>query len=264
MFRSTDGGLTWTNLPGGMNLKPLAAHPSDQNRLYARGCDGPYVSDDGGANWTLQPDPSPENLWGIYLATAILPQGEDWQTVYVAGVSEGGGGAVIKSSDGGATWSQSTPLSPSLEIWWITDLEDDWQDPDLVHFLDPHSPWWTPDGGTTWLWTWTGLQDVVYDPGGPPGQTYGLYDLAIDPNDGDNLYLGTIRGLYAAPDGGLNWYKIAGYAWDDLRVEGLLLTGSRPGRLWLNTETGVYGYNLTALPPLPTLTPTATATTPLR
>lgn len=260
LYRSTNGGASWDALPGGVNLKPLAAHPTDRSRLYAAGCSGPYVSADGGESWVAQPDESPADAWGVYDPVLIAPAAPDWQVVYVAGVGEGGAGAVIKSSDGGATWQRATPLELGLELWWITDLELDWQDPEVVRFLDPHASWWTPDGGATWQWSQAGLHDVVFDPSGPITQTYGLYDVAIAPDDSDRLYLGTIRGLYLSRDGGSLWSKLAGNPWDDLPVRALLLMDSRPDYLWLATDGGVFGLDLRQVLPPPTLTPTATAT----
>ncbi len=260
LYRSTDGGASWDALPGGINLKPLAAHLTDRSRLYAAGCSGPYVSADGGESWTALPDESPANVWGVYDPVLIAALASDWQVVYVAGISEGGAGAVIKSSDGGATWQRATPLELDLELWWITDLELDRQDPDVVRFLDPHASWWTTNGGATWQWSQTGLHDVIFDPSGPITQTYGLYDLAIAPDDSNRLYLGTLRGLYLSHDGGGLWTKFTGNPWDDLPVRALLLTDSRPDHLWLTTDGGVFGLDLRQAPPPPTLTPTATAT----
>ncbi|HUW12113.1 MAG TPA: hypothetical protein VM537_20465, partial [Anaerolineae bacterium] len=259
MFKSTDGGASWFELPAGLNLKVLAAHGSDPDRLYATGCDGPYLSTDGGTTWTLQTSP----LWGVLEVKLIAPVEPAWETVYAAGVSEGGGGAILKSTDSGSTWQQVTPLSPSPEIWWITDLLVDPTGPLTVRFIDPHTPWWSSDGGATWSWSWTGLQDVVYNPGGPPGQSYGLYDLELDAADHNQLYLGTIRGLYVSGDGGSNWYKVTGgTTWQDAALGKLLLLNAAPQTLYLvrEGEQGVHLYDLPSLPPIPTATPTATPT----
>ncbi|HUW09357.1 MAG TPA: hypothetical protein VM537_06470, partial [Anaerolineae bacterium] len=251
MVKSTDGGAGWTELPAGLNLKPLAAHHTDPDRVYAGGCDGPYLTTDGGTTWTLQPSP----LWGVLEVKHIAPVGPTWETVYAAGVSEGGGGAILKSTDSGSTWQQVTPLSPSPEIWWITDLLVDPADPLTVRFTDQHTPWWSSDGGATWSWSWTGLQDVVYNPSGPPGQTYGIYDLELDTADHDQLYLGTIRGLYVSADGGSNWYKVTGsHTWQDAALGKLLLLDAAPETLYLvrEGEQGVHLYDLPSLPPIPT------------
>jgi YVTN family beta-propeller protein len=259
MYKSTDGGASWFELPAGLNLKVLAAHLTDPDTVYAAGCDGPYLSTDGGDSWTYQPSP----YWGTLEVRHIAPVEPTWQTVYAAGVSEGGGGAILESTDSGATWQQVTPLTPNPEIWWITDLLVDPANPLVLRFAEPHTPWWSRDGGATWSWSWTGLQDVVYISGGPPDQTYGLYDLELDIADHEQVYLGTIRGLYISNDGGATWYKAEnGFSWQNAPLGKLLLLEDAPNTLYLvrHEEQGVHVCHLPALPPIPTPTPTATPT----
>ncbi len=106
MHKSVDGGLTWTEVPAGINLQPVVAHPTNPNKVYAMGCDGPYLTVDGGATWQRQNS----NLWGLYEVSDIAPVDPSWSTVFVGGVSEGGGGMVARSTNGGASWQQVTPL----------------------------------------------------------------------------------------------------------------------------------------------------------
>ena len=101
-----------------MGLKPLAAHPSD-SRLYLAGCGGPYLSTDGGETVTQQTGP----IFGVLDTHRVAPAGGEWHAIWVGGVSEGGGGAVLVSRDSGATWTQSTPLG--LEMGWYGDLRLD-------------------------------------------------------------------------------------------------------------------------------------------
>lgn len=55
LFRTTDGGATWTpihgGLPAGHSVKSLAEHPSNRNVLFAGTEFGLYVSYDGGRGW---------------------------------------------------------------------------------------------------------------------------------------------------------------------------------------------------------------------
>jgi photosystem II stability/assembly factor-like uncharacterized protein len=58
VYRSADGGATWTARPGtGVNVLPavpataVAVDPSDPNRVYVGTDIGVYTSLDGGANW---------------------------------------------------------------------------------------------------------------------------------------------------------------------------------------------------------------------
>jgi len=116
VYRSTDGGNTWTRLDG---LVPAAADlgriglgvaPSDPRRLYAiigRGpsssnfFDGFYTSRDGGDSWSRLPDN--EDLAGSQSSYAwwfgkVWVDPRNANHVHVAGI------ALLTSQDGGRSW----------------------------------------------------------------------------------------------------------------------------------------------------------------
>ena len=81
MWKSTDGGQTWTELPTGLNLEPLAVHPTDRRTRLCPGLPLPLVLRPTGATpgrsrlttWFLR-------YWFVYHAAPI--PADDWQTVY--------------------------------------------------------------------------------------------------------------------------------------------------------------------------------------
>ncbi|PKO23699.1 MAG: hypothetical protein CVU38_02680 [Chloroflexi bacterium HGW-Chloroflexi-1] len=250
MWRTTDGGPNWHQLPAGLNLKPLAAHSADY-RLYAAGCDGPYLSPAMGASFTPQPDP----LFGVYDARYIAPVEPSWTDVWVGGISEGGGGAVLVSRNGGDTFALSYPDVGEPEMGWLGETTLDRFLPGRVYAPALYGFFYTPDNGATWLNNSQGLEDVV-DPG-TGDRRYGLLALAQDPLDpGHRLYLGAVRGLYARDPSTALWYKITGQPFDRLEVSDLLVLDAAPRRLYVTTPLGVFMYDLDLVPPAPTLTPT--------
>jgi hypothetical protein len=88
-----------------------------------------------------------------------------------------------KGLDGGQTWFE-LPGGRNLEPLAVRPT-----DPQRVHahvyFGEPHAFWGSADGGRTGFTSTVGLESVVYDPGGPITQTYGLLDLAYTPGDLD-------------------------------------------------------------------------------
>jgi hypothetical protein len=114
VFRSEDRGLTWQ--PAGMAgqiIKALAVSPLEPDVLYAGTKPaGVFVSRDGGASWTdleafrhirgyrFWRSPAEPPDWRAYVsALSISPTDPQ---VLVAGVEFG---AVVRSQDGGETWS---------------------------------------------------------------------------------------------------------------------------------------------------------------
>ena len=241
MWKSTDSGQTWFELPAGLNLEPMAVHPSNPQRVYARGCTTPWFSSDGGNTWTEQPD----DLFLLWDVRSIAPA-DDWQTVYLGCTSEGGAGAIIGSTNGGTNWDLLTPTDPAP--WWVSALAVDPISPPHVYFGEPHSFWGSHDGGTTWFTSTNGLEDVVYDPSGPITQTYGLLSLAYVPSDLDHWLLGTVGGLHRTADRGQTWTRFTGTPWENEWIEELLLRWIEPDKLFLTTPSGVYVYHLYSFP----------------
>jgi YVTN family beta-propeller protein len=255
LWRTTDGGATWYVLPAGQNLKPLAAHEADL-RLYAAGCDGPYLSTDAGASFIRQGDP----LFGIYDAKSIAPVAPGWSEVWVGGVSEGGGGGVLVSRNSGASWALSYPGPGIADIGWLGQVTLDRYQAGRVYVPAYYGFFYTPDAGTSWVNNSQGLEDVI---GGV--RPSGLYEVAQDPGDPTHrLYLGTRRGLYVRDSATGFWYKLAGQSFDGMEVNDLLVLDGLPSRLYATTQYGVFLYDLGHAPP-PPATPTATVSpTPSR
>jgi photosystem II stability/assembly factor-like uncharacterized protein len=98
VFKSTDGGTTWSAVNSGLTntaVFALAIDPTTPNTLYAgTGGGGVFKSTNGGATWVAT-GTGPTNV----RALAINPT---TPTTLYAGTN---GGGVFKSTDGGTTWS---------------------------------------------------------------------------------------------------------------------------------------------------------------
>lgn len=235
LYKSINGGATWSALPYGFNLRPVAVHPADPQQLWAIGCAGPTYSSDAGDTWTT----SSSDLFLIYDVSQVVPAGDDWSVIYLGGVSEGGSGIIARSQDGGESWT--TLLQDALErpLWWINDLL---VLPSAQIFLAaPHGVWRSRDGGNSWDLFNAGLEDVIYQDDAD-FVTTGLNALLVDSSTTpQTIYLGTAQGVYHSLDEGETWVKLKGAPWENAPIRSLAL--SSPGltrRLFITTDAGVY------------------------
>jgi len=114
IYRSTDGGTTWTRLAGGLPAPApdvgrigLGQSPSTPNRLYAVYINaagiftGFYTSTDGGDAWTLLPKKTvlanSQSSYGWWFGRIWVDPASSTH-VFVAGVP------LMESTDGGQTW----------------------------------------------------------------------------------------------------------------------------------------------------------------
>ncbi len=120
IYRSTDGGTSWTKvtagLPSGLFGKSnLAVSRADPRRVYAlieaKPGSGLYRSDDAGASFTLVSTHGGLSTRPFYYTT-IYADPTDADVLY------GGAEGYFRSADGGRTWrSMSTPHGDNHDIW---------------------------------------------------------------------------------------------------------------------------------------------------
>lgn len=136
----------------------------------------------------------------------------DAQTAWVAGDS----GAVLKTTDGGATWTELTPDIPDSVIFGMVDVVN--QNPDIIwaggedYTDNTHVAYRSTDGGTTWQ---DMLEGLFVD-----SENYAIIDIAaLDENvvwavgSGGGAYVSIDCGeTWTDTDPGMAWYHINGVA----------------------------------------------------
>jgi photosystem II stability/assembly factor-like uncharacterized protein len=170
LYRSTDGGSTWTRLdnsniagsvcpwdPDGTGLDSsaslgrigIAFAPSDGNRVYIQssGAFGPdkgfYVSNDAGQTWTCSAgEPGDPNAGYEWVFGRLWVDPADENHVFAADIS------LRESFDGGATWHNSSgPHADQHAMAW------DPNTPNLVYLGDDGGVYRSPANGATRTWT---------------------------------------------------------------------------------------------------------------
>ncbi|HTW83630.1 MAG TPA: hypothetical protein VMD91_06150 [Candidatus Sulfotelmatobacter sp.] len=151
LYKSTDGGTTWTKLAGGLpgladgvGRIEVAVAPSNAQRVYAavdaEKNDGIYRSDDAGATWTHLNDTDRVTERGDDLAEiAVDPR--DPNVVYETNTT------TYKSVDGGKTFEalRGAPGGDDYQNIWISP-----DDPRTILLGSDQGAVLTVDGGASW------------------------------------------------------------------------------------------------------------------
>jgi photosystem II stability/assembly factor-like uncharacterized protein len=202
LYRSTDGGRTWTRLtgnglPSGLTGRiGVAVAPSDPNRVYAlieSHAGILWRSDDGGASWKLVSSNTLVDQRPFYFSRLEVDPGNP-DHVYTASTE------LSESTDGGATFK---PIAESVHgdyhsIWIAPD------NPSRIIVGEDGGYALTVDGGKTWAF-WANV---------PIGQFYrvGLgndnpYTICGGLQD-NNSYCGASNSLDAAGNTNAAWFAV--------------------------------------------------------
>jgi photosystem II stability/assembly factor-like uncharacterized protein len=197
LFKSTDGGESWTSLPylpRGVAFA-LVIDPQNPNTVYAGSNEDTYQrgnsvvvfkSTDGGASWRDTGLP-PGGFAGALAIDPVNPS-----TLYAGACVNNitSGARLFKSTDGGASWTTAISGPP---ISCIEALAIDPQNSSTVYAGTGSGVFKSADGGTSWSAVNSGLAATV------------VKSLAVDPQTPSTLYAGTGSGVFKSADGGTGW-----------------------------------------------------------
>jgi photosystem II stability/assembly factor-like uncharacterized protein len=213
VFRTTDGGKTWTSLglAETQQIARVVVHPTNPDIAYVGALGhtfgpnherGVYKTTDGGRNWTqvlfrddstgisdLAMDPSnPDVLYAAFWQVERTP----W------GLTSGGkGGGLFKTTDGGAHWTEITG-NPGLPrgLWGNVGLAVSPASPKRIWAIieaDSGGVYRSDDGGDTW--TWVNRDHKLRQ------RAWYYMRLTADPKD-SNVVWAVNTGLFRSKDGG--------------------------------------------------------------
>ncbi len=185
LYKSTDGGFTWTASFTGMEadsrVHAIAVDPQNPAILYAgtRGA-GVYKSTNGGASWT------PTSLSGAFVTTLVIDRTSP-STIYAGGDGIG----VYKSANAGATW---VAINNGLTILGVNVIALHPAIPSTLFAGTTGGLYKSVDGGATWTISSAGL----FDPN--------INALVIDPRNPNLMLAGTNSvGIFRSVNGGSGW-----------------------------------------------------------
>jgi len=263
VYKSVDGGETWTNmgLPASERISQIAVHPRDGDivyvcvpgRLWSDSADrGLYKTVDGGRTWSLilkgsnlstgcssvaldprNPDVLFAGLWDFRRQGWTFRSGGD-------GPAAASGGALVRSEDGGKTWTELEPGKNGLPAKPYGRLEVRFAPSDgavVYAFIEgvDSALYRSDDGGKTWDKR-DKSQQMVWRP-------FYFARLVVDPTNPDRLFKVDL-GLIASEDGGRSFGSVGGGAhgdWHDIWIDPSNpkhLVGGDDGGLWISHDGG--------------------------
>jgi photosystem II stability/assembly factor-like uncharacterized protein len=151
VFRSRDGGNTWTHLDGGLydpDIHAVTVAATTPKRLYASTAREMFVSDNLGESWETL---GIKQKWPLPYARGLAIKADD-PGVLFAGCGEtttGEKGHVLRSSDFGESWEiLPFPTEANATIWGFATHP---ADPDrVVAFTLFGEVYVTEDAGASW------------------------------------------------------------------------------------------------------------------
>jgi hypothetical protein len=207
VLKSTDGGATWQNT--GLSwttsqttvVSSMVMSPTNTSVLVATTNDGIYRTMDAGASWTRV-------RTGRHQDVKFKPG--DGNTAYATVNSTTTTSAnILKSSDGGATWTLVTALSGLNRI----NIAVTPSNPNAVAAIASRSTgstfgglYYSSNSGTSFELRSSSPNILGYAANGNDTSGQGWYDLciAISPTDANNILIGGIN-TWGSTNGGVNW-----------------------------------------------------------
>jgi len=209
LFRTTDGGKTWTKtlfVNEDTGCSDVAIDPQDSRNVYAGmwqmrrkpwtfNSGGPgsglYKSTDGGATWQRVTKGLPDGILGR-IGLAVAPS----RPSVVYAVVEAKKPGLYRSDDLGQSWTLMNSSSTTViarPFYFATVIVDP---KDFNRVYKPgYDLAWSDDGGKTF--------------GGGINAHGDLHALWINPNNPNQLFVGTDGGVYGSTDRGSNWRFLA-------------------------------------------------------
>jgi len=237
VYKSTDGGATWTNLNDGMlgansnAVKGLAIAPFDPDVLYIGCLNGVFRSIDAGATW----EDISTGLGFLHTAGAVL--NSTGTRLYIPTLGGGTYGGTVDTISGDVVWDNASQLI--ADIHHVQVLVDHSNSSTLYASAFPGGIFKSQDGGATWAECNFGIPSfTVHDP-----KSEGYYSIAQSQSNPDLLYLGMYRkGIYKSADGGGIWKPSHGVTMTmiDKPITSLIIDPVDNDLVYAGTTNGFY------------------------
>jgi len=232
IYKTRDGGQTWTNLSRGMShsrVISMALDPAYPATVYAgtKG-DAVYKSHDGGQRWASMRS-GLDDATISSVVNQFLFDPTDSNHIFIAttmGVSE--------TKDGGDHWVKK--MEGMKEVLMVVTLGMDPTRPAILYAGTSGGVYKTIDEAGHWEKVNNGLvsPDIIKS-----SRALSVTSVLVDLFEPDTVYASTLAGLYKTMDGGKAWVRI-GQSLQDQMLFSMILDRTKKGVIYLGGREGVH------------------------
>jgi photosystem II stability/assembly factor-like uncharacterized protein len=232
IYKTRDGGQTWTNLSKGMShsrVISMAIDPTYPATVYAgtKG-DAVYKSHDGGQRWaSMRSGLDDATISSVVNHFVFDPM--DSNHIFLAttmGVSE--------TKNGGEHWTKK--MEGMKEVLMVVTLGMDPTRPAIIYAGTSGGVYKTINEAGHWEKVNNGLvsPDIVKS-----SRALNVTSVLVDPFEPETVYAATLAGLYKTTDGAKSWTRI-GELLSDQMIIAMVLDRTRKGVVYLAGRDGVH------------------------
>ena len=216
LFRSQDGGKTWSTLPEmhGKSIRALSLAASDSKTVVAGALDGVFRSRNGGDSWQRI---SPENHAEIKNVESVAVDPVNPEVIYA-----GTWHLPWKTEDGGKSWHNiKKGVIDDSDVFSI--------------IIDPSSPSVVFASACSGIYKSESAGEIFHKIQGIPFSARRTRVLRMDPGNRNVIYGGTTEGLWKTTDAGVTWRRMTGA---NVVVNDVLVNPRNSSRVLLATDRG--------------------------
>jgi uncharacterized protein (TIGR03437 family) len=223
VFKSTDGGTSWTLLNADTSViadvRAVVVDPSTPTTVYAGTTYGGVLkSTDGGATW----NPMNSGLGALPSVEFLAIDPVTPTTLYACII-----GGIFKSMDGGASWSAANNGLSSTDVLGVAVQPGN--PATLYARVNGRGVFKSTNSAGNWVATNSGLGSMF------------VYSLAIDPVNPATLYAGTYdSGIFKSGDGGGTWTAVNSGLTDLHMGTALAIDPADPDTVYAANATSVW------------------------
>ncbi|HTL62608.1 MAG TPA: hypothetical protein VL261_13250 [Nitrospira sp.] len=232
IYKTRDGGKTWTNISKGMShsrVIAMAIDPSYPATVYAgtKG-DAVYKSHDGGQRWTsMRSGLDDATISSVVNQFVFDPY--DSNHIFLATTM-----GIFETKTGGESWIKR--MEGMKEVLMVVSLAMDPTRPAFLYAGTSGGVYKTVNEGGHWEKANNGLV--------PPemiksSRALNVTSIQVDPFEPDTVYAATLTGLFKTADGAKSWRRI-GESLSDQMIIGMVVDRSKKGVIYITGREGVH------------------------